>query len=243
MAIKVIVNGAKGRMGEMSSAAISADPELELVGQTDLGDNLNDTIKDTAAAVVVDFTVASASLKNAEAIVAAGARPVIGTSGFTEREVSKVSSLCAEAGIGGIIAPNFSLSAVLMMKFAADAAKYMPECEIIEYHHTAKEDSPSGTALKTAELIAASRVEARKPVKGKEIIPGSRGAELGGTNIHAVRIPGVIADQEVVFGGHAQSLTIKSACLNREAYMPGVCYACKKVIELDDLVFGLDKIL
>jgi len=243
MAIKVIVNGAKGRMGEMSSGAIDADNELELVGRTDLGDDLAAQVKSSGAEVVVDFTVASASMKNAEAIVSSGARPVIGTSGFTEKEVEKFSALCKEAGVGGIIAPNFSISAVLMMKYAADAAKYMPECEIIEYHHTGKEDSPSGTALKTAELIASSRVETRTPVKGKEIIPGSRGAELGGTNIHAVRIPGVIADQEVVFGGLAQSLTIKSACLNREAYMPGVCLACKKAMELDSLVFGLENIL
>ncbi len=243
MAINVLVNGALGRMGSLSCEAIEADSDLKLVARSDKGDDLASLVTEHKADVVVDFTVASVSLENARLIVEAGARPVIGTSGFTAEQVDKVSSLCAERSVGGIIAPNFSISAVLMMKFAAAASKYMPDCEIIEYHHPGKEDSPSGTALKTAELVAAGREVTPKVRKDKEIIPGSRGAELNSVRIHALRLPGVIANQEVVFGGLDQTLTIKSDCLSREAFMPGVCLSCKKVMGLDKLVYGLENIL
>lgn len=243
---KVIVNGAKGKMGSISSFAIKNDPELELVGEAIKGDNLAEMVKQTQANIVVDFTIASVALENAKLIVDSGARPVIGTSGFREKEVGELRALLDEKNLGGIIAPNFSISAVLMMKFAASAAKYLPDCEIIEYHHPEKEDSPSGTAVKTAELIVQAKKEAGHSFQSKtskEIIPGSRGAELSGVNIHAVRLPGVIANQEVVFGGLAQTLTIKSDCLSRESFMPGVCLSCKKVMEIKGLVYGLESIL
>ena len=243
MATKVIVNGALGRMGSLSSAAIDADPELELVGRTDKGDDLLAEVKAQKADVVVDFTVASVCLENAKLIVEAGARPVIGTSGFTEQQVSEVRKVCEKSSVGGIIAPNFSISAVLMMKFSAAAVKYMPNCEIIEYHHPGKEDSPSGTAIKTAELVASSRSAELETRSEKDILPGSRGADLNGIKIHALRLPGVIANQEVVFGGHDETLTIKSDCLSRQAFMPGVCLSCKKVMELDHLVYGLENLL
>jgi len=243
MSIKVGVNGSKGRMGQAACAAIEADPELSLVSQSDLGDDLEAAVSSSGAQVIVDFTQASVSFDNASKIISSGACPVIGTSGFTEEHVEKLRSLCQEKKIGGIIAPNFAISAVLMMKYAADAAKYLPEVEIVEYHHDKKEDSPSGTAVKTAELIRESVGKNLPEKANKEIIPGARGSSLGGIHIHSVRVPGVIANQEVIFGGLGQTLNISSNTINRDSFMPGVCLACKKVTGLDSLVYGLEHVL
>ena len=241
--IKVGVNGAKGKMGQASCAAIAADADLDLVFEADQGDDLSSKVKDSGAKVVVDFTQASVFFQNASAIVEAGASPVIGTSGFTESDVAKLKSLCAAKSLGGIIAPNFSISAVLMMKYASDAAKYLPDVEIVEYHHDKKEDSPSGTAVKTAELIRESLGKDLPEKPNKDIIPGGRGASMAGVHIHSIRVPGVIANQEVVFGGLGQTLKIASYTINRESFMPGVCLACKKVMGLDELVYGLEHVL
>jgi 4-hydroxy-tetrahydrodipicolinate reductase len=236
--IKVIVNGAKGRMGQESVKAIKADPALELVAETDLEDNLSQTIHSTSAQVVVDFTLASVGFKNAKAILESGARPVIGTSGFDKKSVEDLSDLAKEKNLGGIIAPNFAIGAVLMMKFAKEAAKYLPNVEIIELHHDKKEDFPSGTAVKTAELIA----DGRDPEFFAKEDQG-RAVYHAGVPIHSVRLPGYVAHQEVVFGGTAQTLSLRHDSIHRESFMPGVVLACKEAVKLDYLVFGLDVIL
>jgi len=241
--IRVLVNGAKGRMGKEAVQAVNQDTALELAGECDLGDNLAAAIRNTNADVVVDFTTAESGVKNTETILKSGARPVIGTSGFKEADVHSLQRLASELKIGGVIAPNFAIGAVLMMKFAREAAKYLPEVEIIELHHDGKADSPSGTAVKTAEMIAAARTEAKAAKADIAIIPGARGAELGGVRIHSVRLPGFVAHQEVIFGGKSQSLTIRHDSIHRESFMPGVCLACREVVNRDELYYGLEHLL
>lgn len=244
--IRVLVNGAKGRMGSHAVAAVTSHPELELVGATDSDADLAQAIADTSAQVVVDFTVASVGMANALAILNANARPVIGTSGFQEPQVRELQALAHTKKLGGVIAPNFALGAVLMMRFAKEAAQFLPDVEIIELHHDRKEESPSGTALRTAELIAAGRAQSgamAAPSRGSELIAGARGGMIHNTPVHSVRLPGLIAHQEVVFGGLGEGLTIRHDSYSRESFMPGVCIACQRVMEKSELVYGLEHLL
>jgi len=241
--IRVLINGSKGRMGQESVKAVSLDPELDLVAQTDLDDNLQEIIQKTEAQVVLDFTHANVVMEITECIIKSGARPVIGTSGLLPKQITELKKLCRERKIGGVIAPNFAIGAVLMMKFSRDAAKYLPNAEVIELHHDGKLDSPSGTAIKTASLITNARDKISKNPSEKEIIPGSRGANLEGVRIHSVRLPGLIAHQEVIFGGKSQTLSIKHDSIHRESFMPGVCLACKKVMFFKELVYGLENMI
>lgn len=242
--IKVIVNGAKGNMGQETVKALNVEESLKLVAETDLGDDFVRKIKETGADVVVDFTHPSCAVENTKAIILSGARPVIGTTGFTEQDIIKLQEIAKEKKMGGIIAPNFALGAVLMMEFSKTVAKYMPHVEIIEIHHDKKADSPSGTAIKTAQLISENRKEIPLVnVKMEEKVLGVRGGVKNNIHIHSIRIPGVVANQEVIFGGLGQTLTIKHETINRQAFMPGVIMAVKKVVELNELVYGLEKIL
>ena len=244
MTLRVLVNGAKGRMGREAVRAVEADPELTVVAQTDLGDDLALAIGQSGAEVVVDFTTASAGFDNARTIIQAGARPVMGTSGFTAEQVAALDRLCAEKRLGGLIAPNFAIGAVLMMRFAAEAAKHFPHVEIIELHHDQKADAPSGTAIKTAEMIGQARPQAPPPkVVEQELAPGARGATRFPVRIHSVRLPGLVAHQEVILGGLGQTLTIRHDSLAREGFMPGVLLGIKAVMKLDHLVYGLDHLL
>ena len=241
--IKVLVNGSKGRMGSEVVNAITNDDQLELVGAIDMDTDLATAIKDTGAQVVVDFTIASAGFNNAKIIIEAGACPVIGTSGFQESQVDELKALAKTKKLGGLIAPNFSVGAVLMMKFAAQAAKYLPDVEIIEAHSTQKEESPSGTALRTAELIAQARTGQPEPTSDKELVPGARGATLHNVPLHSIRLPGVVAQQTVMFGGLSETLKIEHNSQHRSSFMPGVCLACKKVIHEQSLHYGLEYLL
>jgi len=244
MTIRVLVNGAKGRMGQECVRAVRADAELELVGETDLGDDLGAAIRSARAQAAVDFTTAGAGFANARTILRAGARPVVGTSGFSPEQVAALEALCKETKLGGVIAPNFAIGAVLMMKFAAEAARHMPHVEIIELHHDQKADSPSGTAVKTAELIAQARPQAPPPkVNEQELAPGARGTAKYPVRIHSVRLPGLVAHQEVLLGGLGQTLSIRHDSISRESFMPGVVLALKKVMQLDRLVYGLEHLL
>jgi len=240
---RVLINGSMGRMGQESIKAVSEDPELELVAQTDLGDNLSESISQSEAQVVVDFTIASSALKNTVCIIESGARPVIGTSGLLPEEIAELQALCTKHKLGGIIAPNFAIGAVLMMKYSQDAAKYFPHAEVIELHHDGKVDAPSGTAIKTANLLAESRSSVPKKIADKEIISGARGANAENIRVHSVRLPGLVAHQEVIFGGQSQTLTIRHDSIHRDSFMPGVCLACKKVMDLNELVYGLEHLL
>lgn len=243
MSINVLVNGAFGKMGRITTAAIEAHPELTLVGQTGREYDLQASIKDSNAQVVVDFTHPDSVYKNITNIIEAGAHPVVGTTGLKPNEIKMLQDKCKQAKLGGIIAPNFSLGAVLMMKYASEIAKYMHHVEIIEYHHDNKADSPSGTALRTADLLAASLPEQKQTKPTIDTIPGSRGASQHGIPIHAIRLPGFLAHEEVVFGGTGETLTIRHDSSDRVCFQPGICLACEKVIKLNELIVGLEHIL
>jgi 4-hydroxy-tetrahydrodipicolinate reductase len=241
--VKVIVNGAKGRMGSTAVESINNDSGLELVAECDFGDDLSALIKSSGAQVVVDLTAASAGFSNTQIILNAGACPVIGTSGFQAEQVKELQALAAEKQLGGLIAPNFSIGAVLMMKFSAEAAKYLPDVEIIEAHSPQKEESPSGTGIRTAELIAAARIKTPVECSDKELIEGARGAELNGIKLHSIRLPGVVAQQTVFFGGLSETLKIEHNSVHRESFMPGICFACKEVVKRNALVYGLEYLM
>ena len=242
--ILVLVNGAKGRMGQEVVKAVTAAPDLELVDQTDLGDDLIARIKASQAQAVVDLTTAAVAFENTRKILEAGVHPVVGTSGLLTEQVAELQQLAEDKGVGGLIAPNFAIGAVLLMKYAQDAAKYLPDVEVIELHHNRKADAPSGTAVKTAQLIAEARQEIPKAlVEEKELFEGARGSEVHGVRVHSLRLPGLVAHQEVIFGGTGETLTIRHDSIHRESFMPGVCLACRKVIGTQQLFYGLEHLL
>lgn len=241
--IKIGVNGAKGKMGSQSVAALSESSQFQVVFTSDKNDSLVELIEQNRPEVVLDFTQASVGYENAKVIIEAGVRPVIGTSGFQDQEVQVLKDMCQSKSLGGLVVPNFSISAVLMMKYCQDAAKYFSEVEIIEYHHQQKEDAPSGTSIKTAELIRDSINKKIESKPAQEVLEGSRGADLSGIKIHAVRLPGYMADQEVIFGSLGQTFKISSYTNDRQCYMPGVILACKKALEVNELLYGLENVL
>ncbi|MBL4647420.1 MAG: 4-hydroxy-tetrahydrodipicolinate reductase [Gammaproteobacteria bacterium] len=241
--INVLINGAAGRMGQEAVNAVTADSRFALVAKTGRQDDLYTAIRQSQAHVVVDLTVASAAYQNTLTIIKSGAHPVIGTSGFIAGQIATLQTLCAEKKLGGIIVPNFSLGAVLMMKFAQQAAKYLPAVEIIERHHPAKQDAPSGTAIKTAQMIAAVRENTQLATPRKELLSGVRGGVCETIPIHSLRLSGSIAHQEVIFGGHQETLTIKHDSLHRACFMPGLLLACASVMQLNELIYGLDNVL
>ena len=240
MAIQVIVNGANGKMGKIAVSAVNESSDLTLAAQTGRHDNLADVIQRRHAEVVIDFTTPEAVFANAQTIIQAGARPVIGTTGLTPVQIDTLTLLCAEKKLGGIIAPNFSLGAVLMMRYARDAAKYLPDVEIIEMHHPRKLDAPSGTAIKTAQMIAAARDAGKaSPFKNAPV----RGETHHGVQIHSVRLPGFYSHQTVIFGGHGEVLTLCHQGIDRQCCIPGIILACREVVSLQELVYGLENIL
>jgi len=244
MTIPVLVNGAKGRMGQQVVAAVQAEDGLELVARTDLGDDLPAALAASGARVAVDFTHPSCAYANAEAIIAAGVHPVIGTTGFEGDQVARLQAQAAQRRLGGLIAPNFALGAVLMMRFAQEAARVLPHVEIIELHHDGKAEAPSGTAIKTAEMIAEVRPHAPVPqVDSRELSPGARGARGYPVPIHSVRLPGHVAHQEVILGGLGETLRIRHDSVSRDSFMPGVMLAVKRVVHLERLLYGLEQLL
>ena len=244
MPINVLVNGAFGRMGQMVVKAVSEDGRFQLVGQTGREYDLAKAIKDSKAQVVVDFTHPDVAYTNTVAILESGAHPVIGTTGFKREQIHSLQQQCAKLKRGGIIAPNFSLGAVLMMKYAKEIAKYLPWAEIIEMHHNEKADSPSGTAMRTAELMAEGAKHLNQPaLASRETVPGARGANYQHVPIHSIRLPGLLAHQQVIFGEPGETLTLRLDSIDRQCYMPGVCLACEKVLGLNSMAYGLEEIL
>ena len=244
--VRVIVNGASGKMGEESVGAVKNKAGLDLVAALDMGDNLSQAIQEMQADVVVDFTHPSCVFENAQLILNAGARPVVGTTGLTESELSAINELAIKKEMGAMVCPNFAIGAILMMKFAAEAVKYMPNVEIIEMHHDQKADAPSGTAIKTAELIYESNANVNPglaQLKETESIKGARGGDKSRVPIHSIRLPGYVAHQEVICGGVGQTLTLRHDTINRESFMPGVVLACEKVMGIKGLVYGLEHVL
>ena len=240
--ITVLVNGARGRMGREVVKAVAAEPDLRLAGELDLGDVLETHLARLRPDVVVDFTVPAAVFANAAAILTAGARPVIGTTGLTAEQIAALRAQAHRQKLGGVIAPNFAVGAVLLMHYAAHAARFMPHAEVIELHHDRKLDAPSGTARLTAERIAAARTSAPSPPAGRDE-GGCRGGTVAQIPVHSVRLPGLVAHQEVIFGAAGQTLTLRHDSISRESFMPGVVLAIRRVMELDDLLVGLDALL
>ena len=240
MSIKVIINGALGKMGKTTVESIADQPDLQLVASTDHGNDLAKIIQEHSADVVIDFTSPKTIFEQTQTIIANNARPVIGTTGLSLDQVDDLKKQCDEKSLGGIIAPNFSLTAILMMRYARDAAKYFPDAEIIEMHHPQKVDAPSGTAKKTAELMNESRHTVADSQPHQDL---ARGEQYHGISIHSVRLPGLVAHQSVIFGGLDETLTIRQDSITRKAFMPGVFLSCRKVMDLDHLVYGLENIL
>ena len=238
------MNGAYGRMGQCMSRALQFAPDLSLVGQAGVEDDLADMIRQTHAQVVADFTVASCALENAQIIIEAGVHPVIGTTGLLPDDVAHLRARCEVLQLGGVIAPNFSIGAVLLMQAAAKIANYLPQAEIIEMHHMGKQDSPSGSALRTAQMIAKGRSgKTNERSVGVESVAHARGADFEQTQIHAVRLPGLIAEQQVIFGGEGETVRLVHSTQSRESFVPGVLLACRKVKHLKGLYVGLETLL
>lgn len=243
MQSRVIVNGARGKMGALACETIDNHPDFQLVAGLGRHDNLQKAIIDTKAQIVIELTRADCVYENSLTIINNNVRPVIGASGLLPQQITKLQEMCAERKLGGIIAPNFSIGAILMMRFAAAAALFLPEAEIIEMHHQQKLDAPSGTALKTAEMIAAARMDKKNQLAIKELVQGARGATHQDVNIHSIRLPGVLARQQVVFGNLGETLTITHDSIDRASFMPGIILACKRVLDMNSLCYGLEHLL
>jgi 4-hydroxy-tetrahydrodipicolinate reductase len=240
--IRVGVVGARGRMGQAVCAAVAGATDLTLAAAVDLDDPL-DTLIDERAEVAVDFTHPDAVMRTIERLVPAGVHMVIGTTGFDAGRLERVRELLAgSAGTGVVIAANFSIAAVLMMRFAAAAAPYFESAEIIELHHPNKADAPSGTARRTAELMAARR-SARNPDATAIAEPGARGAEVDGIPVHSIRLRGLLAHQEVLLGAEGETLTIRHDSSDRVSFMPGVLMAVRGVAAHPGLTLGIDDLM
>ena len=196
------------------------------------------------ADVWVDFTMPAVAYENTHFALENGFAPVVGTTGFTEAQIQDLTALSKDKSIGGLIAPNFALGAVLLMQFARQAAKYFPNVEIIELHHDKKKDAPSGTAIKTAELMAEVRESIQQGAADEEeLISGARGADFDGMRIHSVRLPGLVAHQEVIFGNQGEGLTLRHDSYDRSSFMTGVNLGIKEVVKRHELVYGLEHLL
>ena len=262
--IKVLMNGACGKMGRAMSAGIMAAADMEIVAAVDIAGGGRDlgllaggepsgllVQEDLAAAiraakpeVLVDFTVPAAVLNNLRIALPLGLPCVVGATGLNEQDLAEVDSLARRHGAAVFFPPNFAIGAVLMMGFAAEAARYFPHVEVIERHHDQKLDAPSGTAVATLERIARERQAfAQGAAKEYESIAGARGGDFQGARVHSIRLPGYVAAQEVVFGGPGQLLTIRHDAMNRDCFLPGVLLAIRKITGLNGLVIGLEKLM
>ena len=241
--INVIINGAHGKMGSVTVAAIALEKDFQLVATATRHDDLSAMIKKHHADIVIDWTVPTTVFDNAQKIIAAGARPVIGTSGLSSEQINVLKKQCDERKLGGIIETNFSIGSLLMMRYAQDAAKYFPDVEIIEYHHPKKVDAPSATAKKTAERIAKTQKNTSAVIDQQLKNNLARGDLQHEVPIHAVRMSGVFASQEVIFGGPGEVFTLQHRATDRSSMMPGLFLCCREVMKLQELVYGMERFL
>ncbi|MGA9289132.1 MAG: 4-hydroxy-tetrahydrodipicolinate reductase [Anaerobacillus sp.] len=262
--VKIVIAGPRGNMGKEAvklvdrtehfslTAVVDSKPSGQTVADIDglpsmnapVYTDLDKCLSEVECDVLIDLTIPEFGKKHMEIAFNHGVRPVVGTTGFTNEDVDELSQIADEKELGAIIAPNFAIGAVLMMKFASMAAKYFSDVEIIEQHHDRKLDAPSGTAVKTAKMIS----DVREPKKQgheeeREDIEGARGADYEGMRIHSVRLPGLVAHQEVLFGGEGQTLKIRHDSMHRGSFMPGVQLAVETVLKIDQLVYGLENIM
>lgn len=238
MTTRVAVLGAAGRMGSVTCEAIDESPDLELVARIGSGDSL-EAVLDAGADVAVEFTTPATVAANTRWLLERGVHAVVGATGLGEDDLASLRALVGPANC--IVAPNFAIGAVLLMRLAAEVARYLPHVEITELHHDRKVDAPSGTALRTARLIAEARGEAVE-------LPGpaghpARGIVVEGVPVHSVRLPGLVASEEVVFGGPGQTLTLRHNSIDRSSFMPGVLLALRKVAATPGLTVGLEALL
>lgn len=261
--IRVLIAGTCGRMGQETCRAVCGASDMVIVGASDvtnIGRRLSDVvagvecdaaiigdltaaIDETKPDVMVDFTAPSAVMGNLRTAIERRIPVVVGTTGITQENLAELRDLSEKTKTSALIAPNFAIGAILMMKFSAEAAKYMPSVEIIELHHDKKLDAPSGTSIKTAEMIAKAQRTGNREQGTSVEQPAARGEDHFGIRVHSVRLPGFVAHQEVIFGGQGQTLTIRHDSIDRTSFMPGVLLAIRKVRELDGVVYGLDNIL
>lgn len=249
--IKVAVCGACGKMGQEVVKAVNEDSGLELAAKIDICkcedvfETIAEAIKEIKIDVLVDFTQPKSVFENAKFCLNNGIKPVIGTTGLSDEQIAELRALSKKNDVACLIAPNFTTGAVLMMMFAAQAAKYFDNAEIIELHHNQKKDAPSGTAVKTAQMMAwAKSTFAKNNCEEIELIKGSRGGKsYSDIQIHSVRMPGYIASQEVIFGASGQVFKIRHDSMDRGCYMQGVIMAVKHVMNNNDFVYGLEEIL
>jgi len=263
MTKRIVVTGANGRMGQEVVRTIAKNDDLELVGAVDIiniGDDINSllgleasvveinddlaqTLDSKPVDVVVDFTNPQIVMDNIKVAIEKEVDIVVGATGITEVDLVKIKEWNHKSASKVVIVPNFAIGAILMMQFAKKAAKFMNNVEIIELHHDKKLDAPSGTAIKTAELINQNLSNKEKKVDEIEKIKGARGGEKEGVNIHSVRLPGLVAHQEVLFGGVGQTLSIRHDSINRESFMPGVELAIRSLDEIEGVVYGLENLI
>jgi 4-hydroxy-tetrahydrodipicolinate reductase len=244
--VRVAVVGAAGKMGAQTCEAVRDAPDLSLVAELDESDDLS-TLVSAGAEVLVDFTHPDAVMPTLQFAVEAGIHCVVGTTGFTDERLDQVRSwLTARPEVGVLIAPNFSVGAVLMMRFAEQAAAYFDSVEIVELHHPGKADAPSGTAARTARRIAHARREAGRPAAPDatvDAVPGARGADIEGVPVHAVRLSGLVAHQEVLLGATGETLTIRHDSLHRSSFMPGVLLGVRWVLHHPGFTLGIEPAL
>ncbi|MFJ6794022.1 4-hydroxy-tetrahydrodipicolinate reductase [Streptomyces sp. NPDC091268] len=244
--LRVAVLGAKGRIGAEAVKAVEAAADMELVAALGRGDDL-EALADAGAQVAVELTTPDSVMDNLDFLVGHGIHAVVGTTGWTEDRLARLDTwLAGSPRTGVLIAPNFSIGAVLTMKFAAQAARYFESVEVVELHHPNKVDAPSGTATRTAQLIAAARAEAGcapQPDATATALDGARGADVDGVPVHAIRLRGLLAHQEVLLGGEGETLTIRHDSLHHSSFMPGILLGVRRVTQTPGLTFGLENFL
>lgn len=265
MTIKVAIAGARGRMGTEAVKAIDKTSDIEIVSILDykhdglyldheqvnsheigypIYTSFDQLIRETNPDVLLDLTTPDVVFSNMHQAIQNGIRPVVGTSGLQKEEIEQLTALAKEQKIGGIIAPNFSIGAVLMMKFSAYAARYLDDIEIIELHHDQKVDAPSGTAVKTAEMITDVRkAHQQGHPNEEEKLKGARGADIEGMRVHSVRLPGLLAHQEVLLGGEGELLTLRHDSFNRSSFMSGIILSIRQVMKEKELIYGLENMI
>ncbi len=267
--IKVIICGACGKMGQEATKTVSKEENLDLVGAIDINNTEKDiglitqnqalgiyisndleyVISNTAPQVMIDFTAPTVVKEHIHTALQNNIVPVVGTTGLTNEDLEEINEWIQSYETGAIIAPNFALGAILMMKFSCIAARFLPQVEIIELHHDQKIDAPSGTALKTAQMIKEEQenfgISSTSENKTEEIekINGARGGKIGDIHLHSVRLQGKVAHQEVMFGGKGQTLSIRHDSLDRSSFMPGLVMAVKEAVGLKKLIYGLENLI